>query len=226
MSASSSSARQLLILLLFLLAFLLKKSFFPDLFQVSELALPYSKESVNFIAFAFGYYRLERLGSTLDLFEKNQGWRSFNQIFYANSNKLLSLERVVPRILSKNFALATRYAPFYWFLKAQNLLFPHISYPSRIGSASDDEPMRKLFLFFSLGRLLDWVESLPRHKGSDLSESPNGGRENILIESPTVLNSEKDFSKFDQIDRESHHLLGGLTNRPSWAERPCRRTFL
>lgn len=83
-----------------------------------------------------------------------------------------------------------------------------------------------LFYFRSIGRLLDWVESLPRHKGSDLSESPNGGRENILIESSTVLNSEKDFSKFDQIDRESHHLLGGLTDRPSWAERPCHRTFL
>lgn len=117
--------------------------------------------------------------------------------------------------------------PLYCFLKAINLLFPHISYPSRIGSASDDEPMRKLSLLFcSIGRLLDWVESLPRHKGSDLSESPNGGRENILIESSTVLNSEKDFSKFDQIDRESHHLLGGLTDRPSWAERPCHRTFL
>lgn len=46
-----------------------------------------------------------------------------------------------------------------------------------------------------------------------MSESPNGGRENILIESSTVLNREKDFSKFDQIDRESHHLLGGLTDR-------------
>ncbi|KAI4297999.1 hypothetical protein L6164_037853 [Bauhinia variegata] len=36
---------------------------------------------------------------------------------------------------------------------------------------------------------------------------PNGGGENILIESSTVLNNEKDFSKFDQIDRESYHLL-------------------
>ncbi|KAK4412018.1 hypothetical protein Salat_2976300 [Sesamum alatum] len=33
------------------------------------------------------------------------------------------------------------------------------------------------------------------------------GGEKILIESSTVLNSEKDFSKCDQIDRESHHLL-------------------
>ncbi|XAR51029.1 hypothetical protein NMG60_11005536, partial [Bertholletia excelsa] len=52
----------------------------------------------------------------------------------------------------------------------------------------------------------------PIDKGSDSSESPNGGGENILIESSTVLNSEKDFSKFDQIDREYHHLLGGPTN--------------
>jgi hypothetical protein len=36
--------------------------------------------------------------------------------------------------------------PFYWFLKAKKSLFPHISYPSRIGSASDDEPMLKLSL--------------------------------------------------------------------------------
>lgn len=47
-----------------------------------------------------------------------------------------------------------------------------------------------------------------------------------MIESSTVLNSEKEFSKFDQIDRESHHLLGGPTDRPSWAGRPCHRTFL
>lgn len=83
-----------------------------------------------------------------------------------------------------------------------------------------------LFYWRSIGRLLDWVESLPTHKGSDSSESPNGGGENILIESSTVLNSEKEFSKFDQIDRESHHLLGGPTDRPSWAGRPCHRTFL
>lgn len=42
-----------------------------------------------------------------------------------------------------------------------------------------------------------------------------------MIESSTVLNNEKDFSKFDQTDRESHHLLGG---RPTG--RPCHRTFL
>lgn len=53
-----------------------------------------------------------------------------------------------------------------------------------------------------------------------------GGGENILIESSTVLNSEKDFSKLDQIDREYHHLLGGPTDRPSWDGRPCHRTFL
>lgn len=35
----------------------------------------------------------------------------------------------------------------------------------------------------------------------------------MKIESSTVLNSEKDFSKFDQSDRESHHLLGGPTDR-------------
>lgn len=83
-----------------------------------------------------------------------------------------------------------------------------------------------IFYWRPIGRLLDWVESLPTHKGSDSSESPNGGGENILIESSTVLNSEKDFSKFDQIDRESHHLLGRPTDRPSWAGRPCHRTFL
>lgn len=107
---------------------------------------------------------------------------------------------------------------FHWFLKAINPRFPHIYSPSRIGSASDDEPMRKLSLLFywrpiAIGRLLDWVESLPTHKGSDSSESSNGGGEKILIESSTVLNSEKDFSKLDQIDRESHHLLGGPTDR-------------
>lgn len=48
----------------------------------------------------------------------------------------------------------------------------------------------------------------------------------MKIESSTVKNSEKDFSKFDPIDNESHHLLGGLTDRPSWAERPCHRTLL
>ena len=47
-----------------------------------------------------------------------------------------------------------------------------------------------------------------------------------MIESSTVLNSEKEFSKFDQIDRESHHLLGEPTDRSSWAGRPCHRTFL
>ena len=72
-----------------------------------------------------------------------------------------------------------------------------------------------LFYWRLIGRLLDHVESLPTHKGSDSSESPNGGGENILIESSTVLNSEKEFSKFDQ--RESHHLLGGPTDRSSWA---------
>ncbi|KAG8363150.1 hypothetical protein BUALT_BualtMtG0001300 (mitochondrion) [Buddleja alternifolia] len=60
--------------------------------------------------------------------------------------------------------------PFHWFLKAINPRFPHIDSPSRIGSASDDEPMRKLSLLLA-------------------------------------PDSEKDFSKFDQIDRESHHLL-------------------
>lgn len=32
-----------------------------------------------------------------------------------------------------------------------------------------------LFYWRPIGRLLDWVESLPTHKGSDSSESPNGG---------------------------------------------------
>jgi hypothetical protein len=47
-----------------------------------------------------------------------------------------------------------------------------------------------LFYWRLIGRLLDHVESLPTHKGkgSDSSESPNGGGENILIESSTVLN--------------------------------------
>lgn len=47
-----------------------------------------------------------------------------------------------------------------------------------------------------------------------------------MIESSTVLNNEKDFSKFDQIDRESYHLLGRPTDRPSFVGRPCHRTFL
>ena len=71
-----------------------------------------------------------------------------------------------------------------------------------------------LFYWRPIGRLLDWVESLPTHKGSDSSESPNGGGEKILIESSTVLNSEKEFSKFDQIDRESHHSVR-RANRPT-----------
>ena len=57
-----------------------------------------------------------------------------------------------------------------------------------------------LFYWRLIGRLLDHVESLPTHKGSDSSESPNGGGENILIESSTVLNNEKDFSKFESIE--------------------------
>ena len=40
------------------------------------------------------------------------------------------------------------------------------------------------------------------------------------------MNSEKEKGKEDQIDRESHHLLGGPTDRVSWAGRPCHRTFL
>lgn len=47
-----------------------------------------------------------------------------------------------------------------------------------------------------------------------------------MIESSTVLNNEKDFSKFDPIDRESYHLLGRPTDRPSFVGRPCHRTFL
>lgn len=123
--------------------------------------------------------------------------------------KLLSLERKECR---------EQLFPFHWFLKAINPRFSHISSPSRIGSASDDEPMRKLSLLLAPKT----VESLPTHKGSDSSESPNGGFKG----GSTVLNSEKDFSKFSQIDRESHHLLGGPTDRPSWAGRPCHRTFL
>jgi len=67
--------------------------------------------------------------------------------------------------------------------------------------------------FFDWRRLFDWVESLPTHKGSDSSESPNWGGENVLIESSTVLDNEKDFSKFDPIDRESYHLLCRPTDR-------------
>jgi hypothetical protein len=74
-------------------------------------------------------------------------------------------------------------------------------------------PARAKTFSFIGARLFDWVESLPTHKGSDSSESPNGGVENVLIESSTVLNNEKDFSKFDQIDRESYHLLGRPTDR-------------
>lgn len=47
----------------------------------------------------------------------------------------------------------------------------------------------------------------------------------MKIESSTVLNSEKECSKFDQIDRESHHLLGGPTDRPSWASMSQNLSF-
>ena len=49
------------------------------------------------------------------------------------------------------------------------------------------------FYWCLIGRLLDYVESLLMYKGFDLSESLNGGGENILIESFIVFNSEKEF---------------------------------
>lgn len=115
---------------------------------------------------AFGYYRLATLGPRLDLFENNQGG-------------VHSIKSFMPNY---SFWKGRRNHSFHWFLKAINPRFPHIYSPSRIGSASDDEPMRKLYLLLAwrpIGRLNDWVES------------------------STVLNSEKDFSKFDQ--RESHY---------------------
>ncbi|KAI3666416.1 hypothetical protein L1987_89085 [Smallanthus sonchifolius] len=42
--------------------------------------------------------------------------------------------------------------PFHWFLKALNPRFSHIDSPSRIGSASDNEPMRKLSLLLWANR--------------------------------------------------------------------------
>lgn len=57
-----------------------------------------------------------------------------------------------------------------------------------------------LFYWRPIGRLLDWVESLPTHKGSDSSESPNGWGEKILIESSTVLNSEKEWNSIKSIE--------------------------
>lgn len=71
------------------------------------------------------------------------GVHSIKSFMLKKRRELLSLERK---------ELFPAFFPFYWFLKAINLLFPHIFYPSRIGSASDDEPMRKLSLFFSLDR--------------------------------------------------------------------------
>jgi hypothetical protein len=66
MSASSSSARQLQILLLFLLALI------PKINYLLPSAIT-------------GW-----LGPTLDLFENNQGWRSFNQISYASPTPFLT----------------------------------------------------------------------------------------------------------------------------------------
>lgn len=44
------------------------------------------------------------------------------------------------------------YLTFHWFLKALNPRFSHIDSPSRIGSASDNEPMRKLSLLLAPDR--------------------------------------------------------------------------
>lgn len=74
-----------------------------------------------------------------------------------------------------------------------------------ISSASDDEPMRKLYLLLAQVGYYIELKAYQRIKVPFRFERG----ENILIESSTVLNNEKDFSKLDQTDRESHHLLGG-----------------
>lgn len=87
--------------------------------------------------FVFGYYRLATLGPREDFKENNQGGVHSIQSFRPND-----LERKECR---EELFL------FHWFLKAINPRFPHINSPSRIGSASDDEPMRKLSLLLAPG---------------------------------------------------------------------------
>ena len=70
--------------------------------------------------------------------------------------------------------------------------------------------MRKLFLLLAPGYS---IESKAYQRIKVPIRARAGGVENVLIESVTVLNNEKDFSKFDQIDRESYHLLGRPTDR-------------
>lgn len=85
--------------------------------------------------FAFGYYyyiRLDKatLGPRLDLFENNQGIQS-------NLLCLITLfgKEGMQVIIHMGFPLVL-----------ESYQSPHIYSPSRIGSASDDEPMRKLSL--------------------------------------------------------------------------------
>lgn len=144
--------------------------------------------------FAFGYYRLATLGPTLDLFENNTTKVAFIQskLLCPSTNDSLWKERNAGNksfLSTGSWKLSIPASPI--------LILPLASVLHQIMSPCAN------FLFYwrPIGRLLDWVESLPTHKGSDSSESPNGGGENILIESSTVLNSEKDFFKFDQIDR-------------------------
>lgn len=93
--------------------------------------------------FAFGYYRLATLGPTLDLFENNQGGVHSIKSFMPAQTNLLFLERK---------ECGEQLFPFHWFLKAINPRFSHIFSPSRIGSASDDELMRKFSLLLAPDR--------------------------------------------------------------------------
>lgn len=74
-----------------------------------------------------------------------------------------------------------------------------------------------LFYFRSIGRLLDWVESLPRHKGSNLSESPNerGTREHLdrKLHCPICLKEEVKKT-FPNSNRSR------ISSSVRWANRP------
>lgn len=136
MSASSSPARQLQILLLFLLALIPKRNYL----------LPSA---------ITGW-----LGPTLDLFENNQGWRSFNQIFYASPTPFftffwkegiqgttlsfpLVLESYQSLLLPYFLSLSHRFCIRWWWAHAKTFSF---------------------FYWRPIGRLLDWVESLPTQR--------------------------------------------------------------
>ena len=102
------------------------------IYGVEWLSLISSSLSLPFLPSA----RLATLGPRLDLFENNQGG-------------VHSIKSFMP-----NYSFWKGQGtdnPFHWFLKAINPRFPHIYSPSRIGSASDDEPMRKLSLLLAPG---------------------------------------------------------------------------